>query len=86
MFSSEDIEIKDWEIGSGNEPVNQKSEIEKVTEFLKNSYMNLPQPTTVFVSAVQKENIEELRDAIINIVKEKHILIFPNWLENPINS
>ena len=86
LFSAEDIEIKDWEIGSGNEPVNQKSEIEKVTEFLKNSYMNLPQPTTVFVSAVQKENIEELREAIINIVKEKHILIFPNWVENPINS
>ncbi len=82
LFSSEDIEIKDWEIGSGNEPVNQKSKIEKVTEFLKNSYMNLPQPTTVFVSAVQKENIEELREAIISVVKEKHILIFPNWIES----
>ncbi|MEA5405909.1 GTPase HflX [Arcicella sp. DC2W] len=80
LFSSEEIVINDWEIGSGNEPENQQSRIEKVTAFLKNSYMNNPQPQTVFISAEQKENIEELRDTIVKAVKEKHILIFPNWL------
>ncbi|MDR6564276.1 MULTISPECIES: GTPase HflX [unclassified Arcicella] len=80
LFSSEEVLINDWEIGSGNEPENQQSRIEKVTAFLKNSYMNNPQPQTVFISAEQKENIEELRETIVKAVKEKHILIFPNWL------
>jgi GTP-binding protein HflX len=82
LFSTEDVEINDWEIGSGNEPVNQQIRIEKVTEFLKNSFMNAPQPLTVFISAEQRENIEELRAAIMSLVKEKHISIFPNWIES----
>ena len=80
LFSSEDIEIKDWEIGSGDEPVNQQSRIEKVTELLKKSYMHTPQPLTVFISAEQKENIEELRNAILELVREKHLSIYPNSL------
>lgn len=80
LFSAEEITINDWEIGSGNEPENQQSKIEQVTEFLKKSYMNNPRPQTVFISAEQKENIEELRGIILNAVKERHVLIFPNWL------
>ena len=80
LFSSEEIEIKDWEIGSGDEPVNQQSRIEKVTELLKKSYMHTPQPLTVFISAEQKENIEELRNAILELVREKHLSIYPNSL------
>jgi GTPase len=80
LFSTEEVEINDWEIGSGNEPINQQIRIEKVTEFLKNSFMNVPQPLTVFISAAQRENIEELRTSLISLVKEKHIQIFPNWL------
>ena len=80
LFSSEEIEIKDWEIGSGDEPVNQQSRIEKVTELLKKSYMHTPQPLTDFISAEQKENIEELRNAILELVREKHLSIYPNSL------
>ena len=80
LFSREEIEIKDWEIGSGDEPVNQQSRIEKVTELLKKSYMHTPQPLTVFISAEQKENIEELRNAILELVREKHLSIYPNSL------
>ena len=80
LFSTEEIEINDWEIGSGDEPVNQQSRIEKVTELLKKSYMHTPQPQTVFISAEQKENIEELRSAILNLVREKHLVIYPNSL------
>jgi GTP-binding protein HflX len=80
LFSAEEITINDWEIGSGNEPENQQSKMEQVTEFLKKSYMNNPRPQTVFISAEQKENIEELRGIILNAVKERHVLIFPNWL------
>jgi GTPase len=80
LFSSEEIEIHDWEIGSGDEPVNQQSRIEKVTELLKKSYMHTPQPLTVFISAEQKENMEELRNAILQLVTEKHLAIYPNSL------
>jgi GTPase len=80
LFSTEEIEIKDWEIGSGDEPVNQQSRIEKVTELLKKSYMHTPQPLTVFISAEQKENIDELRSAILELVREKHLSIYPNSL------
>lgn len=80
LFSTEEIEIKDWEIGSGDEPINQQSRIEKVTELLKKSYMHMPQPLTVFISAEQKENIEELRAAILELVREKHLSIYPNSL------
>jgi GTPase len=80
LFSSEEIEINDWEIGSGDEPVNQQSRIEKVTELLKKSYMHTPQPLTVFISAEQKENMEELRNAILQLVTEKHLAIYPNSL------
>lgn len=82
LFSTEEIEIKDWEIGSGDEPINQQSRIEKVTELLKKSYMHTPQPLTVFISAEQKENIEELRAAILELVREKHLSIYPNSLVN----
>jgi GTP-binding protein HflX len=34
----------------------------------------------VFISAEQKENLDELRDTVLNLVKSKHIQIFPNWL------
>ena len=80
LFSTEEIEIKDWEIGSGDEPINQQSRIEKVTELLKKSYMHTPQPLTVFISAEQKENLEELRTAILELVREKHLGIYPNSL------
>lgn len=80
LFSTEEIEIKDWEIGSGEEPINQQSRIEKVTELLKKSYMHTPQPLTVFISAEQKENLEELRAAILELVREKHLGIYPNSL------
>jgi GTPase len=80
LFSTEEIEINDWEIGSGEEPVNQQSRIEKVTELLKKSYMHTPQPLTVFISAEQKENMEELRNAILKLVTEKHLNIYPNSL------
>jgi GTPase len=80
LFSTEAIEINDWEIGSGEVPVNQQSRIEKVTELLKKSYMHTPQPLTVFISAEQKENMEELRNAILELVREKHLNIYPNSL------
>ena len=37
---------------------------------------------TVFISAEKKINIQELRDKIFEMVKEKHFQIFPNYVNN----
>ena len=38
-------------------------------------------PRAVFISAIQKENIEELRDMVLEEVSRKHYTIYPNYLE-----
>ncbi len=79
LFEKEEPRVlEDWE-----EPIivrNQSTETEKVVALLKNSYLDSTRPKTVFISAEQKENIEDLREALIALVREKHIQIFPNWL------
>lgn len=89
LFEAESVSIEkeDWEINHSEDahkweeqPKDQASRIQKVTEFLKNSYLHTPQPLAVFVSAEQKENLDELRETLLNLVKERHFQIFPNWL------
>ncbi len=58
------------------------SKMDRVTAFLKRSHWQLEQPKTVFISAEQKSNLPELREVILNLIKEKHFQIFPNWLES----
>ena len=36
---------------------------------------------SVFISAVTRENINELRAALVEKVKERHFAIFPNYLK-----
>ncbi|SDM42052.1 GTPase HflX [Siphonobacter aquaeclarae] len=47
-------------------------------DFLKNSYLDSEKPKAVFISAEQKENLEELRTALLELVKQRHYQIFPN--------
>ncbi|MHA8049638.1 GTPase HflX [Aquirufa sp. ROCK-SH2] len=60
----------------------QKSKMERVTEFLKNTHWQSNQPQTVFISAEQKSNLSELREIIMKLIKEKHYQIFPNWMND----
>ena len=50
-------------------------------EELKQTYMANEQHA-VFISATQKENIQELREVVLSQVKEKHYTIFPNYLKD----
>ncbi len=59
----------------------QKSKTERVTDFLKRTHWQSNQPKTVFISAEQKSNIDELRNLLLEFIKEKHFQIFPNWLD-----
>ncbi len=54
---------------------------EKIAQ-LKSTYLNKEQNDVVFISAANKENIEELRDKLRKLVEAKHFTIFPNYLKN----
>jgi GTP-binding protein HflX len=54
-------------------------------ERLKNSYLESDKPKTVFVSAAEKENLDELRGILLDLIKERHYQIFPNWENKAVN-
>jgi GTPase len=47
---------------------------------LKKTYISKSQDKTIFISAEKKENLNELRQILAEMVAEKHFTIFPNWL------
>jgi GTPase len=52
---------------------------QKLTQ-LKSSYLRNKADHVVFVSAQQKENLDELRRTVFEQIKERHFMIYPNWL------
>ena len=48
---------------------------------LKQTYMAREGMESVFISALTRENINELRSALVEKVKERHFTIFPNYLK-----
>lgn len=63
----------------GGEPLVEQVPAETLIERLKKSYIARKADHVVFISAEQKENMDELRDLIFTLVKEKHFTIYPNW-------
>ena len=51
-------------------------------EKLKKTYLNSEGESVVFISAEEKENIPEMRQAIFEKVKKQHLTIFPNYLKD----
>lgn len=47
---------------------------------LKASYIGKNAPKAVFISAAKKENIDELREVLLEEVKKKHFTIYPNFI------
>lgn len=62
------------------EKISEAEVVKASLEQLKSSYLNKNQFATVFISATQRENIDELREIIGQKVKEKHLMIYPNYL------
>jgi GTPase len=56
------------------------AENENIIEKLKRTYMESERPKSVFISAENKENLDELRKAMMRFLRDKHLSIFPNWL------
>ncbi|MFN4144255.1 MAG: GTPase HflX [Runella sp.] len=53
---------------------------EMVLEKLKKSYLTGQADHVVFISAQHKENLDELRQTLFDLIKHKHLMIYPNWL------
>lgn len=53
---------------------------------LRSSYMNHKETSTVFVSAEQKQNLEELQSVLVKKVSDVYYTIYPNFLEDQVFS
>jgi GTP-binding protein HflX len=51
-------------------------------EQLKATYLNKEDDRVVFISATDRDNIDELREVMLEVVRNKHYMIFPNYLED----
>lgn len=51
-------------------------------EKLKKTYLNSTSDHVVFISAENRENIQEMREVILELVKKRHLEIFPNYLKD----
>ena len=75
-------EDNNWEeIDEGEEPLEEKITTEELIERLKRSYLSRKADHTVFISAEQKDNLDELRNLLFRLVKERHFMIYPNWVD-----
>lgn len=45
---------------------------------LKNSWMSKANAPAIFISALKKDNMNELREALLNMVKQIHFVRYPN--------
>jgi len=55
-------------------------------EHLKKSWISNIQGTCIFISAVNRTNVEELRLKLTEMVKELHFVRYPNYLDNDSSS
>ena len=71
VFNKSDLYIDHQQLADG-----ESSSIEA----LKQTYFYKHKSPAVFISATKKENIQELRDVLTEVVRDKHLLMFPNYL------
>jgi GTP-binding protein HflX len=79
LYKVEDVFFEGAAVDENGEP--ELTKMERVTRFLKQSHWQTNTPKTVFISAEQRSNLAELREMVMEIIKEKHFQIFPNWLD-----
>lgn len=56
------------------------SKEEQVLALLERSHWKKQIIKTIFISAIKKSNMDELRTELFRLIKEKHYTIFPNWM------
>lgn len=60
----------------------EESSVQDKIDTLRKTYLSKEEDRVVFVSAQEKENIDELKDKLRELVEAKHYTIFPNYLKN----
>jgi GTP-binding protein HflX len=71
----------EWLDESEDKTVTEEVSIDTLIEQLRKSYHAKKAEHVVFISAEHNANIAELRDHLSALVKDKHYLIYPNWLD-----
>ncbi len=61
---------------------NENNEGKQTLKQLRASFLSKSNTATAFVSAIKKENFDELRMKLLKYVKKKHFTIFPNYYQN----
>jgi len=51
-------------------------------EELKNTYLGKGENSSVFISAINKDNIDEFKEVLMEKVKKRYYTIFPNYLKD----
>ncbi|MCF0042974.1 GTPase HflX [Dyadobacter fanqingshengii] len=75
------IDLYNPTFNADNDEGQEIEQTESVLDQLRKSYIADKGDRVVFISAEKKENIEELRNTLFSMVKEKHFSIYPNWLD-----
>jgi GTP-binding protein HflX len=84
VFNKIDLYTPSFNIEEGLEDETEEEIVqspETTLEQLKNSYIAHKSDHVVFISATNKENMQELKTKLFTLVKEKHFSIYPNWLD-----
>jgi GTPase len=53
-------------------------------DYLRRTYLSKTAEYVVFISAEKKQNINELRELVYELVRVRHYQIYPNWLDVPL--
>lgn len=56
-----------------------KEDLKKNLERLETGYLKKNAQYVAFISAEKNENMDKLRDVLLELVREKHFGIYPNW-------
>ncbi len=67
-----------------HEPVSVAVQQRTALDYLKKTYLAQKAEHVVFISAENRENIDELRDLLYQMVRERHYSIYPNWKDIPL--
>lgn len=78
------LENEHAEEGDAEETVAVAVRQQTALDYLKKTYLAQKAEHVVFISAEQQGNINELRDLLYKMVKERHFNIYPNWKEIPL--
>lgn len=68
----------------GDEPIAVATRKRTALDYLKKTYLTKKADNVVFISAQTRENLDELREIVYKLVRERHFQIYPNWLDIPL--